>query len=189
MGQGDTLVTPLQIARMFSAVANGGTLYQPQLVLSVQAQDGTSAFTFKPVATGQLPVTSDQLAAIQQGLRDVTRDCVGCIGTARDRFRGLAVAVAGKTGTAEDPGFYGTQDPDAWFAGYTLANRKDKPDIAIAVVVNNQGQGSAFAAPIFRRIVESYFGLPLVRYPWESSVGVVPTPTPTPGAEDMTPTP
>jgi hypothetical protein len=72
-----------------------------------------------------------------------------------------------------------------------LANRADKPDIAIAVVVNNQGEGSAFAAPIFRRIVESYFGLPLSSYPWEVSVGVVraPEPTPTGGTPTATPTP
>jgi penicillin-binding protein 2 len=188
VGQGDTLVTPLQIVRMMSAVANGGTLYQPQLVLSVRAPDGTPAYTFQPKPMGQLPLKPEELAAIQQGLRDVIRDCTGCVGTARDRFRGISIPLAGKTGTAEDPGTYGTQDPDAWFAGYTLANRKDKPDIAIAVVVNNQGQGSAFAAPIFRRIVESYFGLPLTRYPWEISVGVVKTPEPTPGA-DATPTP
>jgi penicillin-binding protein 2 len=98
--------------------------------------------------------------------------------------------IAGKTGTAEDPGAFGLNEPDAWFAGYTFASRPDRPDIAIAVVVANQGQGSDYAAPIFRRIVESYFGLNLIRYPWESSVGVVaePTPTPEPGAAE-TPTP
>ena len=193
IGQGDTLVTPLQIARMMSAVANGGTLYQPQLVLTVQPQGGPPSFQFQPKAVGQLPVKPEQLAAIQKGLQDVVRDCAGCIGTARDKFRGLRVVVAGKTGTAEDPGAYGTQDPDAWFTGYTLGNRPDKPDIAIAVVVNNQGEGSAFAAPIFRRIVESYFGLTLTTYPWESAVGVVKTPEPTPTgavpADTPTPTP
>ena len=73
-----------------------------------------------------------------------------------------------------------------------LDTRSEKPDIAIAVVVQNQGQGSAFAAPIFRRIVEAYYGLPYLRYPWEASVGVVATPTPeaTEGAPvETTPTP
>jgi penicillin-binding protein 2 len=97
----------------------------------------------------------------------------------------MKIPIAGKTGTAEDPGTFGVQEPDAWFAGYTFANNPDKPDIAIAVVVSNQGQGSDYAAPIFRRIVESYFGLNFIRYPWEASVGVPaePSPTPTPTSE------
>jgi penicillin-binding protein 2 len=117
------------------------------------------------------------------------------LGTARDRFRGFSICVAAKTGTAEDPGLSGEQEPDAWFVGYTCEGREGKPDIAIAVVVANQGQGSAFAAPIFRRVVEAYYGLPYVRYPWEEAVGVPrPEPTPTPEGgvpviETETPTP
>jgi penicillin-binding protein 2 len=190
IGQGDVLVTPLQIARAMAAVGNGGTLYQPQLVLRVQPADGGApTFELEPIPVGQLPLSAEQLAAIQEGMYNVTQEPIG---TARNRFRGLPkwLKIAGKTGTAEDPGAFGLDEPDAWFAGYTFADRPDQPDIAIAVVVANQGQGSDFAAPIFRRIVESYFGLSLTRYPWESSVGVVaePTPTPQPGAEE-TPTP
>lgn len=190
IGQGDVLVTPLQIARMMAAVGNGGTLYQPQLVLRIQPPDGGApSFEFKPIVVGQLPLKPEQLAAIQEGMYNVTQEPIG---TARNRFRGLPkwLKIAGKTGTAEDPGAFGLNEPDAWFAGYTFANRPDAPDVAIAVIVANQGQGSDYAAPIFRRIVESYFGLNLTRYPWESSVGVVaePTPTPEPGAAE-TPTP
>ncbi len=189
IGQGDVLVTPLQIARMAAAVGNGGTLYQPQLVLRVQPPDGAPTFEFEPIVVGQLPLKPEQLAAIQEGMYNVTQEPLG---TARNRFRGLPawLKIAGKTGTAEDPGASGLNEPDAWFAGYTFADQPDRPDIAIAVIVANQGQGSDYAAPIFRRIVESYFGLNLIRYPWESSVGVVaePTPTPEPGAAE-TPTP
>jgi len=192
IGQGDVLVTPLQIARLVAAVGNGGTLHQPQLVLSIQPADGASAptFTFAPIEVGKLPLEATQLAALQEGMYNVTQEPRG---TARNRFRGLPswLKIAGKTGTAEDPGLFGTQEPDAWFAGYTFAGREGKPDIAIAVVVTNQGQGSDFAAPIFRRVVEAYYGLPFVRYPWESSVGVVATPTPSvePGSETPTPSP
>ena len=182
IGQGNVLVTPLQIARMMAAIGNGGTLYQPQLVLRVQPADGGApSYEFTPKAVGNLPLEPEQLAALQTAMFEVTRDCQGCIGTARNRFRGLPrwLKIAGKTGTAEDPGTFGLNEPDAWFAGYTYDTRSEKPDIAIAVVVQNTGQGSAFAAPIFRRIVEAYYDLPYLRYPWEASVGVVATPTPT----------
>lgn len=187
IGQGDVLVTPLQIARLVAAVGNGGTLQQPQLVFTIQPAGGEPTFTFSPIALAQLPIDAAQLTAIQTGMYNVTQEPLG---TARNRFRGFRIKVAGKTGTAEDPGVFGTQDPHAWFAGYTLQGREDLPDIAAAVVVLNQGQGSDFGAPVFRRVVESYFDLPFVRYPWESSVGVVATPEPTaePGAEE-TPTP
>jgi cell division protein FtsI/penicillin-binding protein 2 len=107
---------------------------------------------------------------------NVTREPIG---TARNRFRGLRIPVAGKTGTAETA----AADPDAWFAGYTFANRPDRPDIAVAVWVSNRGQGSDVAAPIFRRIIEAYFGLPYLRYPWEESIGIPATPEPTPTGE------
>jgi len=182
IGQGDVLVTPLQIARTMAAIGNGGTLYQPQLVLAIRPPNAEPTFELKPIVSGKLPLKPEQLAALQEALHNVTQDPIG---TARARFRGLRIPIAGKTGTAEDPGTFGLNEPDAWFAGYTLAQRPDKPDIAIAVVISNQGEGSAFAAPIFRRIVESYFGLKFTRYPWESAVGVAatPTPTPTPTAE------
>jgi penicillin-binding protein 2 len=189
IGQGNVLVTPLQITRLMAAIGNGGTLLQPQLVLRAQpAEGGAPTFEFQPIPVGQLPLNPEQLTALQESMHNVTQEPLG---TARNRFRGLRIPVAGKTGTAEDPGLFGTRDPNAWFAGYTFADRADKPDIAIAVVVENLGQGSDFAAPIFRRIVEAYFGLTLTRYPWESSVGVVaePTSTPDPNAPVETPVP
>src|SRR5205085_2153353 len=127
-----------------------GTLYQPQLVLKIQAPEGAPSFEFAPIAAGQLPINAEQLAALQEGMHNVTQDPIG---TARNRFRGLRIPVAGKTGTAEN-GIPGALDPHAWFTGYSFAHREDKPDIAIAVWVGNSGQGSDVAAPIFRRILE-----------------------------------
>ena len=172
IGQGDVLVTPLQIARLVGAVGNAGTLMQPQLVARIQAPDGPVTYEFRPKVAGQLPLTEEQLAALQEGMHNVTREPIG---TARNRFRGLPIPVAGKTGTAETA----VADPDAWFAGYTFANRPDRPDIAVAVWVSNRGQGSDVAAPIFRRVIEAYFGLWYLRYQWDDSVGVPATPEPT----------
>jgi penicillin-binding protein 2 len=175
IGQGYVLVTPLQIAQMMGAVRNGGTLYRPQLVERIAPPGAAPTFRLTPIENGQLPLTPEQLALIQEGLRNVTR-LPG--GTARHRFLNLGIPVAGKTGTAEDPA---SGAPHAWFAGYTEANRPDKPDIVIVVLVENKGEGSEFAAPIFRRIVEIYFlGKPLTLYDWESEFGAPATPTPTP---------
>lgn len=169
IGQGDVLVTPLQIARMVAAVGNGGTLYQPQLVWEIRPPEGEATLTFQPIISSTLPLNAEQLDALQIGLLNVMKEPRG---TARDKFKGFSLCVAGKTGTAEDGGIFGTQEPDAWFAGYTCENRGNKPDIAIAVALQNRGGGSDFAAPIFRRMVEAYYGLNYTRYPWESAVGV-----------------
>jgi penicillin-binding protein 2 len=174
IGQGFILVTPLQVAQMMGAIRNGGTLYQPQLVQRVEPPGGPSSYDLKPVETGRLPVDAGQLQLIREGLTAVTSDRLG---TARSQFLGLTVSTAGKTGTAEDPA---GGAPHAWFAGYTEANRADKPDIAVVVVIENIGEGSTFAAPIFRRLVEIYFdGKPSTYLlPWEGAPSVSPTPTP-----------
>ncbi len=177
VGQGFVLVTPLQIAAMVSAVRNGGTLYRPQVVARIAPPGGTPSYQFQPIVNGQLPVSAAQLALIQQGMDGAVNLPSG---TAHFVFPNFVVPVAGKTGTAEDPA---GGAPHAWFAGYTKANRTDKPDIAIVVMVENKGEGSEYAAPIFKRIAEDYFlGRPYTLYPWESEFGTTATATPTPAA-------
>lgn len=155
IGQGDVDVTPLQMAVMYSAIANGGTLYRPQLVLKLGSQDMGPEEIIQPEVTGRLPVSADNLAAIKQGLRGVV---AGAHGTARHIFIGMPVAVAGKTGTAETA----TAKPDAWFAAYAPS---DAPELAVVVLIENAGQGSAVAAPIARQVFEAYFGYALTPLP------------------------
>ncbi len=162
IGQGELLVTPLQVATMMAAVGNGGILYQPQVVEMIAADPSSPDWSFEPTAVAQLPVGAENLDVIRDSLHKVTSVSYG---TAYQAFEGLEIPVAGKTGTAES----GQQNPHAWFAGYAPA---EDPEIAIAVIVEHTGEGSTYAAPLFREVVEAYFGI---------EPGPESTPTPTPG--------
>jgi len=158
IGQGFLLVTPLQIARMVAAIANGGTLYQPYLVDRVATPDGGQESIAGPAVVGSLPVSDEPLAIIQDAMLGVTTN--PSIGTATHRFAGLDIPIAGKTGTAEPASEIA--EPHSWFAGYYPA---DAPQIAMAVILENAGEGSTVAAPMFRQIVEGYYGLEITPLP------------------------
>jgi len=165
------LVTPLQVVRFIAAIANGGTLYQPQLIESMTSSTGVTTYTFSPEEQGTLPISQTTLDAVREGMGLVVN---ASRGTAHEELSGLNINMFGKTGTATNS----TGDPHAWFAGYTDTNREDKPDIAVVVLVENSGEGSEIAAPVFRRIIETYyFGEPKKLYPWEAEFNVTRTPT------------
>jgi penicillin-binding protein 2 len=186
IGQGTVQVTPLQVARFVAAIGNGGTLYRPQLVEKIEpVEGGDPILTFKPEAQGTLPIQTFRLKVIQDAMVSVVENPRG---TANFRLRGLSVPVAGKTGTAES----GSGKPHAWFAGYTMAGESTGlPDIAIAVILENQGEGSDFAAPIFKRMVETYyFGGPQSQLWFEQGIlGPTLTPSPIGGVPTKTPKP
>jgi penicillin-binding protein 2 len=172
IGQGNLNVTPLQMARMMAAVANGGTLYRPYVVERIgPAGDAAPEQITQPQAVGTLPVGSEHLAAIQEALLGVTTKAIG---TATRRFVGLGIPVAGKTGTAQVGG--PDTEPHSWFVAYAPA---DSPEIAIAAVIENAGEGSTVAAPLVRQVIEAYYGLALSPLPPQAEEGYVP-PTPTP---------
>ncbi|MGH2663007.1 MAG: penicillin-binding protein 2 [Actinomycetota bacterium] len=152
IGQGDLLLTPLQLATAYSAIANGGTLYRPQVALRVQRPDGTVIRRFEGERTGKVPATRGTLAAIANALRGVVSSGSG---TATAAFAGFPLdehPVAGKTGTSEVAG----KQPDSWFAAFAPA---DAPEFVVVAVVEQGGHGSQVAAPIVRRIMEGLLDL------------------------------
>jgi cell division protein FtsI/penicillin-binding protein 2 len=173
IGQGDVLVTPLQVARFIAAIANGGTMYRPQIVEKIQPVDGEPTLIFKPEANGTLPLRAENLDILKEAMFMVT----GPDGTARNNIRGLQFDVAGKTGTAES----GNGLPHGWFAGFTDNEANTGlPDIAIVVIVENIGQGSDYGVPLFRAMVEAYYyGSPQRPFYDFGQIGYPPyTPTP-----------
>jgi penicillin-binding protein 2 len=150
IGQGDLLVSPMQLATAYSALVNGGTLYRPQVALRVQRPDGTVVQHFPARSVGRVPFKRPVLESISDALRGVTTT-----GTAASAFLGFphsSVSVAAKTGTAEVLG----KQPHSWFAATVPA---EHPRYVIVVMVEEGGHGSQVAAPIVRQIIEGLYGL------------------------------
>jgi len=159
IGQGATTVTALQLALAYSALANGGTLYQPQVVRSIETSDGTIVQEFPPRVRRMVSVNPEHLNRIKDGLVGVVREREG---TAFHETQ-PGTDMAGKTGTAQvshvtprgvDPGkvWYFNRD-HAWFAGYAPAH---SPEIAFVVLVEHGGAGGKNAVPIASRIVRDW---------------------------------
>jgi penicillin-binding protein 2 len=147
VGQGDLLASPLQVANMMAAIANGGILYRPHLVMRISGTPQEEEQVFTASERGRVPISEANLQVVRDGLAGVT-SAEG--GTAVRAFEGAAFTSAGKTGTAETP----AEKPHAWFAGYAPV---EAPQIVVAVVVENSGEGSVFAAPICRQVMEAFF--------------------------------
>lgn len=152
IGQGDVVATPLQVARMTAAIANGGYLYKPYVVEKIGIISEPS-FVAQPEVMDKLDFKPETLAAIRDAMCEVTINPT--IGTATFVFQGLRGAVVcGKTGTAETP----TGGTHAWFTAFA-GKTADAPEIAITVMVERGGEGSGVAAPLTRRLVEAYYKL------------------------------
>ncbi|HMM21964.1 MAG TPA: penicillin-binding protein 2 [Selenomonadales bacterium] len=148
IGQGYYLATPMQQALLLMAVANGGIIYRPMLVDKVLNPDGTPQTQLQPEVARTIYLKPEHWEAIRRGL-----EAVPVKGTAASVFQGFGQTLAGKTGSAET----GRGTVHSWFACYAPA---DKPEVAIAVLVEDGGEGSTTAAPVVRKVLEAYFGLP-----------------------------
>jgi penicillin-binding protein 2 len=164
IGQGYNLVTPLQQANMMAAVANGGMLLKPYLVKRIEEPGGTTIKEFFPEIRGQIAGNSENMEVIRKALRDVVN---GARGTGK-KSRLKNIIVSGKTGTVqvvrmksneelakEDEVPYKYRD-HAWFVAFAPY---EKPEIAIAVLVEHGGHGGSTAAPIAKKVFKKYFQL------------------------------
>lgn len=153
IGQGDVLTTPLQMACVTMAVANGGNVYQPRLAECLVDDEGNELARFKPRVVRQVPVSAANLGIVRDGMRLAVSE-----GTARSL--GIKeVAVAGKTGTAE---FFGPLRPGgwlpfhAWFVAYAPV---EAPEIVVVAMLEDSGEGAFYAVPVVADVLRAYFGL------------------------------
>ncbi|MFD7297646.1 penicillin-binding protein 2 [Streptomyces sp. NPDC059897] len=146
IGQGDTLVTPIQMARIYGAISNGGTLYQPAVGKAVISPDGKQVSEIAPKSQGKLPMTKQTQRQINDALAGVATR-----GTAAWRFGGWPqdkIPMHAKTGTAE---VYGKQTT-SWFATYTK-------DYSVVMTIAQGGTGSGASGPAVRKIYDALYGV------------------------------
>ncbi|MBY5162257.1 penicillin-binding protein 2 [Salsipaludibacter albus] len=159
IGQGDVLVTPLQVAAAYGAVATRGTVMRPHLGEQILDPSGDVVETIEPETYTTIDAPDEWWDELQQGLEDVVMSEEG---TGRVPFDGFPLdeyPIAGKTGTGQ-AGFDVEEDreqvPYSWFASYAPA---DDPQYVVVVVIERGGGGSQTSAPIVRRIWEEIFDL------------------------------
>lgn len=159
IGQGFNLTTPLQLAMMAAAVANGGTRYHPQILKEVHAAQGELIRRSEPDVAGKLPASAKTLALVRKGLEEV-------VNSDRGTARGSMVPgleISGKTGTSQVISRKEGDDEDAPIPDLLKAHAlfvayapNSNPQIAVAVVVENGEHGSGAAAPIAREMIKTY---------------------------------
>jgi penicillin-binding protein 2 len=153
IGQGTTTASPLQMADIYAALGNGGTLYSPRLAKAIVGPDGKLVQTINAPST-KLQVSPEVLQYIQQALVGVVTDPNGTGAAAFANFPFDQYTVAGKTGTAEVP----PKDDTSWFASY--GGPVGQPaQYAVVVMISQGGQGGITAAPAVRQIYDGIWGL------------------------------
>ncbi|WP_333769532.1 penicillin-binding protein 2 [Streptomyces sp. IBSBF 2435] len=163
IGQGDTLVTPVQMARVYAALANGGTLYQPTIGKAVVSADGKTVTPIKPKVSGKLPDTKATLKYIDNALAGVVTE-----GTADWKFGGWPqdrIPLHAKTGTAEVEG----KQTTSWFDTYTK-------DYTIVMTISQGGTGSGASGEAVRRIYEAMYGIKKDTATIDPKKGIMPQP-------------
>jgi penicillin-binding protein 2 len=146
IGQGDILVTPLQVAAYTAAIANGGTLYQPTLLKKMNTPGSDDVQKSEPVVLNEQVVSPQSIAIVQKGMREAV-----AYGSARKLNTSLPVSSAAKTGTAE----FGQGDKThAWFTTYAPY---EEPEIALTVLLEEGGGGDEYSLDVAEEALYEYF--------------------------------
>ena len=162
IGQGYNLTTPIQMARVVAAIANGGNIHKPYIVEKVESPAGEILYRAQPEVQSRLGASPATLEAVRQSLIGVVND-----GTAK-AARLAHIQVAGKTGTAQVVAIdrdnpkkkrARRMEDHAWFVAYAPA---DDPQVAVAVLVEHGGHGGSEAAPLARRVIKAHLSEPKV---------------------------
>jgi penicillin-binding protein 2 len=164
VGQGDTLVTPLQMGEAYVAFTNGGSLYTPRVASQVTATDGSGARDIGASLRSKIEVTPDVRDAMAAGFAGVVSSSTGTAAQAFQGFPLSKVSVAGKTGTAQ---VAGKQDT-SWFVAYEPA---ENPQYVVLAVLEESGFGAAAAAPVVRRVIEAINGIAATDVSYSAPVG------------------
>ncbi|MCX5854195.1 MAG: penicillin-binding protein 2 [Deltaproteobacteria bacterium] len=162
IGQGYNLLTPLQLVNAYAALANGGVIYRPRLIKSIETMDGRVIKSFEPEQKGKIPISKKNMEILRYALWGVVNENGGT----GHALRRKEADVCGKTGTSQVIGL--PEDEKARKRKINLARFRDhalfvcfapykNPEIAIAVIVENAGHGGSVAAPIARKIIDAYF--------------------------------
>jgi penicillin-binding protein 2 len=161
IGQGDVLVTPIQMARFYAVIANGGELVEPTIVSRIEqpSAQGDAAEVvrrFTPAPPRDLGLDPAAIRYVQEGLFDATH---ASYGTSTSVFGDFPRLIAGKTGTAEKyielPGYKGLRD-QSWWCGY---GPHGDPELVVCAVIENGGHGGEAAAPAALKVFETFFGV------------------------------
>jgi penicillin-binding protein 2 len=166
IGQGDLLVTPLQMTRLYAMLANGGKLVEPRVVKAIEQNntEGSAPLVLRPFTAPKpldLGIDPAAIQVVQEGLYDATH---ASYGTSTNVFADFPVPISGKTGTAEKyvqlPGFQGLRD-QSWWCGW---GPSVKAELVVCALIENGGHGGTAAAPAALKLFEHYFNVPAGSY-------------------------
>ena len=154
IGQGDTVITPIKLAQMYAAIANGGTIWKPTVAKAIVTTNGTVLKTFSPEKLGELGEDQATLSFLQDALHEVT-----VAGTSAGVFASFPIPTAGKTGTAQvfgrNPNGSAKSDT-SWYAGYAPSTN---PRYVAVMMVSQGGFGAGTSGLGVRKIFETIFGV------------------------------